>query len=116
MAVKYAYNDACVDHGVTDGTYAAMFVAAMESSAFLEKDVQKLFETGLSYIPENCRVAQSVRLAQKCYKDGVPFREARAAIVEDSKDLGWFQAPANVAFVILGLLCCLNLSLNTWIG
>ena len=104
LAVKYAYNDACVDHGVTDGTYAAMFVAAMESSAFLEKDVQKLIETGLSYIPENCRVAQSVRLAQKCYKDGVPFREARAAIVEDSKDLGWFQAPANVAFVILGLL------------
>ena len=49
-------------------------------------------------------MAQSVRLAQKCYKDGVPFREARAAIVEDSKDLGWFQAPANVAFVILGLL------------
>ena len=25
-------------------------------------------------------------------------------VVEDSKDLGWFQAPANVAFVVLGLL------------
>lgn len=28
-AVKYAYYDACVDHGLGDGTYAAMFVAAL---------------------------------------------------------------------------------------
>lgn len=104
LAVRYAYNDACVDHGVSEGTYAAMFVAAMESSAFVESDVRKLIDAGLSYIPENCRVARSVRLAVKCYDDGVSFRDAREAIVEDSRDLGWFQAPANVAFVILGLL------------
>lgn len=75
------------------GTYAAMFVAAMESSAFVESDVRKLIDAGLSYIPENCRVARSVRLAVKCYDDGVSFRDAREAIVEDSRDLGWFQAP-----------------------
>lgn len=104
LAVRYAYCDACVDHGLGEGTYAAMFIAAMESSAFLEKDVCVLIEKGLSYIPESCRVARSVCLAKKLYDEKVEFRKAREAIVKDSEDLGWFQAPANVAFVILGLL------------
>ena len=104
LAVKYAYNDACVDHGMGEGTYAAMFVAALESAAFFENDIRKLIETGLSYIPKSSRVAQSAELAIAMYDKKADFRQARDAIVENSKDLGSFQAPANVAFVILGLL------------
>jgi hypothetical protein len=33
-----------------------------------------------------------------------PFKKAREAIVKDSEDLGWFQAPGNIGFTILGLL------------
>lgn len=104
LAARYAYNDACVDHGLGEGTYAAMFVAALESYAFIESDIRKMIEVGLSFIPADCRVARSVRLAMKMYDTGVEFKDARQAIVEDSADLGWFQAPANVAFVMLGLL------------
>ncbi|MBR5615024.1 MAG: ADP-ribosylglycohydrolase family protein [Clostridia bacterium] len=104
FATRYAFYDACVDHGTGEGTYAAIFVAAMESAAFFEKDVNKLIETGLSYIPENCKLAQSVRLACKLYEEKTDFKEARNKIVEANKELGWFQAPGNVAFVILGLL------------
>lgn len=104
LAVKYAYNDACVDHGMGEGTYAAMFVAAMESAAFFEKDIRKLIELGLSYIPENSRTAKSVRLAVELYDKKTDFKDARNAVVKETEDLGWFQAPANVSFVILGLL------------
>ena len=34
LAVRYAYADACVDHRLGEGTYSAMFVAALESAAF----------------------------------------------------------------------------------
>lgn len=104
LAVKYAYNDACVDHGLGEGTYAAMFVAAMESCAFFENDIRKLIDKGLSYIPQTSRVARSVKLAIELYDSGADFVSARQAIVKDSEDLGWFQAPGNVGFVILGLL------------
>lgn len=43
-------------------------------------------------------------MACKLYEEKIDFREARNKIVELNKELGWFQAPGNVAFVILGLL------------
>lgn len=104
QAVRFAFADACVDHGFGEGTWAAMFVAAIESAAFVCSDVDKLLEIGLSKIPENCRVAQAVRLVIDCYRKGISRIECRELVVKNSIDLGWFQAPANVAFAVLGLL------------
>ena len=103
-AIRLAFEDASVDHGFGEGTYAAIFVAAMESAAFVINDAEELLKIGLSKIPENCRVARSARIVIDAYHNGVDWRTCRNMVVEDSKDLGWFQAPANVAFVVLGLL------------
>lgn len=104
IAMKYAQMDACVDHGAGEGTYAAMFVAAIESAAFVINDLRKLIELGLTKIPYDCRMAQTIRLLLDCRDKGVDWRETRELLVEHTKDLGWFQAPANVAFAMLGLL------------
>lgn len=103
-AVRYAVEDACVDHGMSEGTFAEMFTASVESAAFFIADARRLIDIGLSKIPEDCRVARAVRLAVDSFDSGLELRAARDRIVDDSADLGWFQAPANVAFVILGLL------------
>lgn len=103
-AIRYAVEDACVDHGMGEGTYAEFFTAALESAAFVVQDIRQLIEIGLSKIPPDCRVARSVRLAVDSYDKGVDWKKTRQLIMEDSADLGWFQAPANVAYVILGLL------------
>lgn len=103
-AIRLAFEDASVDHGFGEGTYAAIFVAAMESAAFVISDAQALLDIGLSKIPEECRVARSVKLVRKAYADGVSWKECREMLVRDSEDLGWFQAPANVGYVVLGLL------------
>lgn len=102
-AASFAWCDACVDH-TDDGVWAEMFTASMESAAFVESDLRKIIECGLARIPEDCRVVRSVRLAIAEYDAGHDFVAARNAVVEDSKDLGWFQAPANVAFAVIGLL------------
>lgn len=103
-AIRYAFYDACCDHGYGEGSYAAIFVAAMESAAFVYDDLKVLLEIGLSKIPEDCRVAKSVRLVMEEYEKGTDWKTVRNLLVEQSADIGWFQAPANVGFVILGLL------------
>ncbi len=102
-AIRFAFEDACVDHGFGEGTYAAIFVAAVQSAAFIINDLDLLIEIGLSKIPEDCRVARSIKLVLDCFQKGFDWKETRERVVEDSADLGWFQAPANVAFVVLGL-------------
>ena len=104
VAIKYAIMDASVDHGMGEGVYAEIFTAALESIAFVETDTRKLVETALTYIPESCRVAQCVRLVLSEYDKGTPYRDVRNLLVESTKDLGWFQAPANVGFVVIGLI------------
>ena len=103
-AVKYAIMDASVDHGLAEGTYAEMFTAALESMAFFESDIRTLIEKALTFIPNGCRVARSVKLVLDSYDNKIPWREVRELLVKDSADLGWFQAPANVGFTALGLL------------
>ena len=105
-ATKYAMDDACIDHGTGEGTYAAIFVAAMQSAAFVLKDIRACIEVGLSKIPAESRMAQSVRLAIDCYEKGTPVRDARNIIQKANADIGdgWFEAPSNVAYAILGLL------------
>lgn len=106
LAVRYAVEDAKVDHGTGEGTYAAMFVAAVESAAFVLSDLRKLIEVGLSKIPEGCRTAKSIRLLLSCYDGGKSAIEARNAVLKENEDIGdgWFQAPSNVAYAMLGLL------------
>lgn len=102
-AIRFAYMDACADH-CGDGVYAEMFTAALESAAFVVDDVRELIRIGLAKIPDDCRVARSVNLVCECFDRGDDWLTARNKAVEDSSDLGWFQAPANVAFVVIGLL------------
>lgn len=104
MAVKYATMDAYVDHGVSEGTYAEIFTAAMESLAFVKSDIREIIEEALGEIPEDCRIAKAVRLVISEYDKGTDWKTLRNMLVKDSEDIGWFQAPANIGFVILGLM------------
>ena len=102
-AAHFAWYDSCVDH-YGDGIYAEIFTACLEAAAFIENDLRKLINSALIRIPEDCRIARSVKLVLDCYDKGDDWVTARNKVVEDSKDLGWFQAPANIAFTIIGLL------------
>lgn len=102
LAARYAYEDACVDHGGGEGTYAEVFTAVVESAAFVESDPDRLIAIGLSYIPEDCAVAASIRAALDAWASGLDLMAAREAVVQASASTGWFMAPQNVAFVVLG--------------
>jgi ADP-ribosylglycohydrolase len=104
LAIRYAYADASVDHGGGEGTYAALFTAALESAAFVISDREELLRIALAKIPADCRVARGIALVREAYAQGMSWQDARNRVVADSAELGWFQAPANVAFVFIGWL------------
>jgi len=126
IAARYAYQDAIIDHGDGEGTYAAVFSAALESAAFVQHDVRTLIDIALSYIPADCGIAGAVRCAVASYDQGRTWLEARDALLRDyrggaffgrgdrvsPRDLekgfdtgkrGW-DAPSNIGIVILALL------------
>ena len=126
IATRYAFEDAIVDHA-QEGMYAEIFTTAMQSAAFVEKDREMLVDIGLSYLPESCMTAQAIRKAVECYHSGVDSIEARKIIhniapgtfgiqgtkiseIPEENNEGMeigasgFDAPENVAFVVLGLL------------
>jgi len=126
IAVRYACEDAMLDHGDGEGTYAEIFTAALESAAFVESDFRKLIEIGLSYIPASCATSQAVRHVIECYDKGMDYKDVRDEILRKfrgcvsganpetgSKEdfekglfdgrLG-FDVPSNIAIVIIGML------------
>ena len=123
LAARYAYEDAILDHGDGEGVYGEVFCAALESAAFVEKDLQTLIRIGLSYIPEDCAVARAVRSAVASRQAGKSWREARDEILakyrgglspqqvsaEDRQkgflegQRGW-DVPSNIGMLIIGLL------------
>jgi ADP-ribosylglycohydrolase len=104
LAAQFAWNDACVDHGCSEGTFAEIFTATLESAAFIERDREKLIQFALTMIPSDCRVATAVNTAVKAKKSGIGWQLARESVIKATEDLGWFQAPRNVAFTIIGWL------------
>ena len=120
LAVKYAYEDAIVDHA-DEGVYAEVFTAAMESAAFSEDDVYKIIEIGLSYIPAECDIAKAVKIVIDSKKEGLTWKEARSRLLteipdsfgqqrhspnpENFPEAEWgYDAPANIGLMILGVL------------
>jgi len=104
LAARMAREDACVDHGAAEGTLAEIFTAALESAAFIESDRDKLLEIGLSMIPRDCQLALAIRAAIDAKKAGKDWKAARLDVIQASEKTGWFQAPRNVAYVVLGWL------------
>ena len=104
VAVKYAVMDAMVDHGVSEGVCAEIFTACMQSLAYVESDIRTLIETALSKLPTDSMTAQTVKLVIDCYDRGLDYRETREKVLAFNADLGWFQAPANLGFAVIGLL------------
>lgn len=122
LAVKYAYEDAIVDHS-SEGMYGEIFCAALQSAAFVQKDKYELIDIGLSYIPEDCGVAKAIKTAIDSYNSGVDFKEARKNVLTAEpgsfglqntvlKDIPsdvpvgvlGYDAPSNIGIMIIGWL------------
>ena len=102
-AAWYALQDAQVDHW-GEGVYGEIFIAALESLAFVMTDLSDLMTQALSFIPEDCRVYQAVTMARRSFMDGESLLNSRNEILAGFRHDNFTDAPQNLAFTILGLL------------
>ncbi|SHO46070.1 ADP-ribosylglycohydrolase family protein [Anaerocolumna xylanovorans] len=107
LAAKYAREAASVTHG-GNGIYGGIFVAVCISAAFEEKDIKKIIQKGLSYIPEDCEYARVVQAVMEYYENHpADWRECFRYIYEN---FGYDRYPGNchiipnIAVMILALL------------
>ncbi len=104
LAAYYAWNDAVVDHGNGESVWGEVLFAAIESAAFVESDPRTLIDIGMRLIPKESRVARAVRLLLELHAEGVPWQQAREAILKEYGHDNFTDAPQNIAFTLLGWL------------
>ncbi|GAA0794612.1 ADP-ribosylglycohydrolase family protein [Faecalicatena orotica] len=107
LAAQYAQKAASVTHG-GNGIYGGIFIAVCISYAFVENEIEKIIEKGLSYIPEDCEYARAVRAIKWFYHAHPGDWRACFQYVHDnwgySKYPGNCHIIPNAAVIILALL------------
>lgn len=104
IAVRYAYQDAIVDHAGGEGVLGELFNAATQSAAFVVTDPQRLIDIGLSYIPPSSMTALAVRTARDAHAHGLTWQEARTQVLALAPTKVAQYSPFNLAFQVIGLL------------
>ncbi len=107
LAAKFAREDACTDH-YADGIYAEMFLAAVESAAFVEKDLIKLIDIGMQYIADGSKLKNAFCDVIKWYNESVDILDVRAKVLENYYSENWTDVIINLSFILLSLLSCEN--------
>ena len=74
-AVEYSYMDGCIDHGA-ESIYAEQYTAAIECLAFSFTELTVILEYGLTFIPEESRIAGVVRTCLTWYREGCTWKES----------------------------------------
>lgn len=105
IAVKYAYEDACVDHA-DDGIGAEVFLAALESAAFtyIGGSLEVLINDSLKYISSSSILYQAVTDTIKWWHDLGDWLCVRNKILEIYEGEDWTDVTMNICFIVLALL------------
>lgn len=102
-AAAYAYEDACFDHS-GDGIWAAVFMAALQSHAFVESDADVLLDRALELLPVSSRVRQVVQDTRVWVAEERPWEEVLGLIVDKYSTGDFTDTRMNTGFVVLGWL------------
>ncbi|MFQ3669175.1 MAG: ADP-ribosylglycohydrolase family protein, partial [Fimbriimonadaceae bacterium] len=105
-AADLATRAACVGHD-GEAVFGARCLAAMESAAFAETDIDRLIDTGLSVIPSDSTIAAMIADLRNWHAVDGDWHRTRARLV-DRYGYGVFGGGCHVvpnhAVIILGLL------------
>ena len=104
IAVKYAYEDAILDHAGGESVNGEFFNTALEAAAFVESDKQKLLDIGLSYVQPQSQTALAIRTAIQAHADGLDWKQARLRVLEVTPHYNAQYSPINMAFQVIGWL------------
>lgn len=102
-AAKLAGIDASLDH-YGNGVFAEQFLAAVESKAFVENDINKLIECGLSMIPADSLLHHAISQTAFWCKAGMTFAAIRSNIMKHFGSSNFTDVKMNLSFLTAALL------------
>lgn len=79
FAASLAERAARVSHD-GEAVYASQVLAAMEALAFVESDIDRLLDVGVSFIPEDSVIARMIADLREWHTSGRDWRETRALL------------------------------------
>lgn len=104
IAVRYAYEDAILDHAGGEGVYGELFNTAIAASAFVLDDPLTLIRIGLSYVPEESDTYAAVQAALDAHAAGEDWKQARQRVLDAVPHYNAQHAPINMGLQIIGWL------------
>ena len=104
LAVRYAYEDAIVDHAGGESVYGELFNTAIEAAAFLVSDLNELLDIGRSYVKDGTKTALAIDAARQAHGAGLDWRAARKKVLEATPHYNSQYSPINMGFQAIGLL------------
>ena len=103
LAAQFAYEDACVDHA-GDGINAEVFLAAVESQAFISDDIVELIQCGIGFLPDNSLLGQCLRETCALWHEQKDWKSVRNRIQDKYASEFRTAVIPNVPFTVLALL------------
>ena len=103
LAALLAREDACTDH-TGDGIYTEMFLAAVESQAFIENDLEKLIQTGLEFVDKESKLYKVFGDVIRLYKETKDVYAVKEYILRQYPCDNWTDVTINVSFILLALI------------
>ncbi|MFA7373343.1 MAG: ADP-ribosylglycohydrolase family protein [bacterium] len=117
-AAAYARIDGCLDHG-DEAVWAEQFFAAMVADAFFERDVRKLIDGSLEYIPAVSRIGKVISFVRERTDSKDSCADIRKEILRHFGHPDATNCIQNAGFIALALLRgtdsfenCMRIALN----
>lgn len=102
-AAKAAFHDANLSH-VKNGVYGAMFIAALISAAFTEKNVKNCIEIALSVIPKQSRLYEDILFAVDAAENSKDENELYQKLWDRFRDFNFVHTNNNAAACVAALI------------
>ena len=103
LAAALAREDACTDHD-GDGLYAEMFLAALESLAFVKSDLREMIDEALEFVSDNSRLKNGLCDVLSLWDKYCDVMTVRGKFLEKYKVRNFTDVTVNLAFILLSLV------------
>ncbi len=103
IAGYFAEQDSSVDH-CNEGVWAEIFIARLESEAFVNNDLMHVIDKALEAIPESSKVTTVIKFVLDLHKNNTPLPEIRQIIMDNFGSHSFTDVIMNMAFMFTALL------------
>lgn len=103
LAAAYAYEDACMDHA-GEGIHAAVFIAALQSMAFVEQDADVILDRAMQFIPSDSELHAAIADVRRWWAASGDWAAVQRRLAERYLTDNFTDVVINLGYIVLGWL------------